>query len=147
METENEVPPENKPAEEDVEMKNVAEDVKEEKTEEAKEEAKEDSAASPLTSIILFFHYQPVNALVIQQNLQLLERAVSTLDPRFTYRVLKMSNLRKLLSAQVLVQAVRQFYPPDHPSVLTLQTLLDKVGAKLCVYIMLTLGIFCNGSR
>jgi hypothetical protein len=52
METENEVPLENKPAEEDVEMKNVAEDVKDEK----KEETKEDPTASPLTSIIPFFH-------------------------------------------------------------------------------------------
>jgi hypothetical protein len=53
METENEVPPENKPAEEDVEMKNAAEDVKDEK----KEETKEDPAASPLTSIIPLFIY------------------------------------------------------------------------------------------
>jgi hypothetical protein len=53
METENEVPPENKPAEEDVEMKNAAEDVKDEK----KEETKEDPTASPLTSIIPFFIY------------------------------------------------------------------------------------------
>jgi hypothetical protein len=52
METESEVPSENKPAEEDVEMKNVAEEVKEEK----KDETKEDSAASPLTSTFLF-HY------------------------------------------------------------------------------------------
>ena len=58
-----------------------------------------------------------------------------------------MSNLRKRLSAQVLVQAVRQFYPPDHPSVLTLETLLDKVGTNLCANTILTLGIFCNGSR
>lgn len=74
------------------------------------------------------------NILVIQQNLQLLERAVSTSDPRFTYRVLKMSNLRKRLSAQVLVQAVRQFYPLDHPSVPALLSLLDKVRVKVCEY-------------
>jgi hypothetical protein len=46
METENEVPPENKPAEEDVEMKNAAD--------EKKEETKEDPTASPLTSTIPF---------------------------------------------------------------------------------------------
>src|SRR5271170_4174701 len=83
----------------------------------------------PVASFVV---YQPVNVLVIQQNLQLLERAVSTSDPRFTYRVLKTSNLRKRLSPQVLVQAVRQFYPPDHPSVPTLQSLLDKVNIKRC---------------
>jgi 26S proteasome regulatory subunit N3 len=64
---------------------------------------------------------------VIKQNLQLLEKAVATLDPRFTYRVLKMSNLRKRLSAEVLVQAVQEVYPQDHPSVPELLNLLDKV--------------------
>src|SRR5277367_6466136 len=65
--------------------------------------------------------------IVIKQNLQLLEKAVSTSDPRFTYRVLKMSNLRKKLSAEVLVQVVREVYPQDHPSVSNLLSLLDKV--------------------
>lgn len=46
METDNQGPAENKPADGDVEMKNAAEDVKEEK----KEETKEDPAASPLAS-------------------------------------------------------------------------------------------------
>jgi len=69
----------------------------------------------------------PLNGLVIKQNLQLLERAVATSDPRFAYRVLKMSNLRKKLSAEVLVQVIREVYPPDHPSVTSLLSLLDKV--------------------
>jgi 26S proteasome regulatory subunit N3 len=64
---------------------------------------------------------------VIKQNLQLLEKAAATLDPRFTHRVLKMSNLRKRLSAEVLVQVVREVYPHDHPSVPELLSLLDKV--------------------
>lgn len=47
METDNQGPAEDKPADGDVEMKNAAEDVKEEKKE---EETKEDPAASPLAS-------------------------------------------------------------------------------------------------
>ena len=49
METENEAPAENKPAEEDVEMKNLAED----ETMEKKDATEEDPTASPLTSITL----------------------------------------------------------------------------------------------
>lgn len=64
---------------------------------------------------------------MIKQNLGLLERAVATSDPRFTYRVLKMSNLRKRLSADVILQVVREVYPSDHPSVSTLLQHLDKV--------------------
>jgi hypothetical protein len=66
-------------------------------------------------------------SLVIKQNLGLLERAVVTSDPRFTYRVLKMSNLRKRLSAEVILQVVREVYPLEHPSVSTLLQHLDKV--------------------
>ena len=47
-----------------------------------------------------------------------------------------MSNLRKRLSAQVLVQAVRQFYPPDHPSVSALLSLLDKVCPVVSEYVV-----------
>jgi 26S proteasome regulatory subunit N3 len=68
-----------------------------------------------------------IRVLVIKQNLQLLERAVSTSDPRFAYRVLKISNLRKRLSPELLVQVVRQVYPPDHPSVPVILSILDKV--------------------
>jgi len=68
--------------------------------------------------------------LVIKQNLGLLERAVATSDPRFTYRVLKMSNLRKCISAEAILQVVREVYPPEHPSVSTLLQYLDKVSTQ-----------------
>jgi 26S proteasome regulatory subunit N3 len=72
---------------------------------------------------------------VIKQNLQLLEKAVSTLDPRFTYRVLKMSNLRKRLSAEVLVQVIREVYPTDHPSVPQLLALLERKVQPLLLFL------------
>jgi len=106
---------------EDIEMKNA--DEHQSKT----EEKKEDTTPSPLTSTPTFIVRTSLTILVIKQNLQLLDRAVNTLDPRFTYRVLKMSNLRKRLSAEVLVQAIREVYPADHPSVSQLLSLLDKV--------------------
>ena len=115
MQTEGDAAPE-KPNE-DVEMKNADEEAKD-------EVPKEDPTASPLTGIA---YNKPLLMIVIKQNLQLLEKAVSTSDPRFTYRVLKMSNLRKRLSTEVLVQVIREVYPPDHPSVSSLLSLLDKV--------------------
>src|SRR5271154_4132298 len=93
---------------EDVEMKNGDDASKEEKKE--GDEPKEDPTASPLTSNRVQIFISLMRILVIKQNLQLLEKAVNTLDPRFTYRVLKMSNLRKRLSAEVLVQVVREVY-------------------------------------
>jgi hypothetical protein len=78
---------------------------------------------------------------VIKRNLQLLEKAVATSDLRFTYRVLKMSNLRKQLSAEVLLQVVREVYPHNHPSVPGLLSLLDKV----CHGFYADAGIIGNG--
>lgn len=69
---------------------------------------------------------------MIKQNLQLLERAVSTSDPRFAYRVLKISNLRKQLSPELLVQVVREVYPPEHPSVPVLLSSLNRVSILQC---------------
>ena len=116
------VPTASEKGNDDVEMKGV-------ETDEKKDDVvppKEDTTASPLQSIIISFSII-TNVSVIKQNLQLLERAVNTSDPRFTYRVLKMSNLRKKLSAEILVQVIREVYPPDHPSVSQLLSLLDKV--------------------
>jgi hypothetical protein len=140
METESVTVPEM--TNEDVEMKNADEEVKEETKEELPKEElpKEDPTASPITGTRVF---NCILTVVIKQNLQLLERAVNTLDPRFTYRVLKMSNLRKRLSAEVLVQAIREVYPPDHPSVASLLSLLSSV-CSCCI--ILILGIF-YGSR
>ena len=52
---------------------------------------------------------------------------MATSDSRFTYRVLKLSNLRKQLTTEILVQVVQEVYPPDHPSVGILLPLLTKV--------------------
>ena len=115
-------------ASEDVEMENAGEE-----TNKQDNVPNEDLATSPVTSTLsfslplLFEFLVHMGYLVIKQNLQLLERAVSTSDPRFAYRVLKISNLRKRLSAELLVQVVREVYPPDHPSVPILLSLLDKV--------------------
>ena len=84
---------------------------------------------------------------VIKQNLQLLERAVNTSDPRFTYRVLKMSNLRKRLSAEVLVQVIQAVYPPDYPSVPRLLSLLDKVVPSTVHLTDAPAGILIHGNR
>jgi hypothetical protein len=65
--------------------------------------------------------------VAIKQNIQLLEKGVTNLDTRIFYRVLKLSNLRKLLSPDVLIQVIRQVYPLNHPSVAQLIALLDKV--------------------
>jgi len=128
MQTDPQAPPTDK-ASGDVEMENAGE-----KTKEQGDAPTEDPTASPVTSTL---PPPPLSLLpelladmgypVIKQNLQLLERAVSTSDPRFAYRVLKISNLRKRLSPELLVQVVREIYPPDHPSVAVLVSLLDKV--------------------
>jgi len=65
--------------------------------------------------------------VAIKQNIQLLDKAVATSDSRFTYRVLKLSNLRKQLTTEILIQVVQEVYPPDHASVGVLLPLLTKV--------------------
>jgi len=48
----------------------------------------------------------------IKGNIQLIERAVSTLEPRFTLRVLRsITTLRKKLDASVLREAIDFSYP------------------------------------
>lgn len=58
----------------------------------------------------------PTPLAVIKSNIQLVERAVSTLEPRFTHRVLRsLNSLRKKLNANVLKDAAAEIYPkgPD----------------------------------
>lgn len=48
----------------------------------------------------------------IKANLALLDRAVSTVEPRFTVRVLRnLTGLRKKLNADNLREAVASYYP------------------------------------
>ncbi|OBZ67607.1 putative 26S proteasome regulatory subunit rpn3 [Grifola frondosa] len=84
----------------DVEMKPV-----DEKTEQEREEKKEEkpSPASPVAEI--------------KANIALIERAVSTLEPRFAHRVLRsLTSLRKRLDDKVLRDAVEEVYITDSPT-------------------------------
>lgn len=54
----------------------------------------------------------PTPVAEIKSNAALIERAVSTLEPRFTHRVLRsLTTLRKRLDAAVLKEAVTALYP------------------------------------
>lgn len=78
----------------DVEMKPVDDKTKEKQTEETK--------PAPLP---------PSPVAEIKSNLALIERGVSTLEPRFTNRVLRtLTGLRKKLTVGVLRDAIEQVY-------------------------------------
>ena len=48
----------------------------------------------------------------IKSNIMLIERAVSTLEPRFTHRVLRsLTHLRRRLNHRVLREAIAEVYP------------------------------------
>lgn len=86
----------------DVEMKPVDDKPKEEKEEEKPkdEDAKETKPVPPT----------PVAE--IKANVALIDRAVATLEPRFTHRVLRtLTSLRKRLDDKVLRDAVTELYP------------------------------------
>ena len=67
----------------------------------SKADAKDDVATPPLS---------PVSE--IKSNVTLIERAVSTLEPRFTIRVLRsLTALRKRLDDKALCDAISEVYP------------------------------------
>ena len=67
----------------------------------SKTDAKDDVATPPLL---------PVSE--IKSNVTLIERAVSTLEPRFTIRVLRsLTALRKRLDDKALCDAISEVYP------------------------------------
>lgn len=79
----------------DVEMKPVDEK-KEEKT------VEEEKKPIPLTP-----------TAEIKANIALIERAVATLEPRFTHRVLRsLNHLRKRLDDKILRDAINESYVP-----------------------------------
>jgi 26S proteasome regulatory subunit N3 len=89
----------------DVEMKPAEEktkdDKKEEKKDEKKEEGKKEETKPP-----------PSPVADIKSNIALIERAVSTLEPRFTHRVLRtLTSLRKRIDDKVLRDAIEELYP------------------------------------
>jgi 26S proteasome regulatory subunit N3 len=68
----------------------------------AKEAEKKDDQEKPTP---------PTPAAEIKSNLALIERAVSTLEPRFTHRVLRtLTALRKRIDASVLREALEEAY-------------------------------------
>ncbi|KAI0035430.1 PCI domain-containing protein [Vararia minispora EC-137] len=84
------------------------------KTEDAKQAAKKEDKEKPTPIIVT-----PV--VEIKSNAVLIERAVSTLEPRFTLRVLRsLAALRKRLDNKVLRDAVSEIYPKDSSTKSTL---------------------------
>jgi 26S proteasome regulatory subunit N3 len=88
----------------DVEMK-PADDKK--KTGDKQEDEKPEEKKEP----------PPTPVQEIKTNVALIERAVSTLEPRFTHRVLRsLTSLRKKLDDLILRDAVQENYPKGrHP--------------------------------
>lgn len=87
----------------DVEMK-AADKAKGDKKDEKKEDAKEEEkkVVKP----------PPTPVAEIKSNVSLIERAVSTLEPRFTHRVLRtLTALRKRIDDKVLRDAIEELYP------------------------------------
>ncbi|KAF8814743.1 PCI-domain-containing protein [Phlegmacium glaucopus] len=81
----------------DVEMKPAEDKLSDKKN----EEDQKPSPPSPVTEI--------------KNNVALLERAVSTLEPRFTHRVLRtLTALRKRINDTVLREAIESIYPKDN---------------------------------
>ncbi|CAG8689209.1 10895_t:CDS:2, partial [Racocetra fulgida] len=63
----------------------------------------------------------------LRQNFTLLERAVSTIESRFTTRVLRTTaSIRKRLTADLLAQAIRDIYPKDSTDKVRLLNYLGK---------------------
>nr|ASF90209.1 hypothetical protein SPAR04377 [Bartheletia paradoxa] len=66
----------------------------------------------------------------VKHNLVLLERAVSTVEPRFTARVLRtITSLRKRVDGEILSKAVEESYPKDSASKSLLLSFLPSSGS------------------
>lgn len=66
-----------------------------------KDEKKEEETKTP-----------PSPVADIKSNIALIERAVSTLEPRFTHRVLRtLTSLRKRIDEKVLRDTIEELYP------------------------------------
>jgi 26S proteasome regulatory subunit N3 len=89
----------------DVEMKPADDKAKGEKKSEEKDEEKDAEAKPP-----------PTPVADIKSSILLIERAVSTLEPRFTHRVLRtLTSLRKRIDDKVLRDAIEELYPKGGP--------------------------------
>ncbi|KAJ3509551.1 hypothetical protein NMY22_g16253 [Coprinellus aureogranulatus] len=99
----------------DVEMK----DDHNKKAEDAKQKAEEETKPEPLTP-----------AAEIKQNAAQIERAVSTLEPRFTHRVLRsLTALRKKVDEGALRTAVDGLYSKDSETKKTLLSWLPEASS------------------
>lgn len=84
----------------DVEMKPLDDKSKDDEKDESDEKAKTETKKPPLT---------PVEE--IKANAALIDRAVATLEPRFTHRVLRtLTSLRKRLDDKLLRDAIVEIY-------------------------------------
>ena len=90
----------------DVEMKSANPKAEEQvKPEGEKPGDKKEEKNAPLTP--------PSVAAEIKANISFIERGVTTLEPRFTHRVLRtLTALRKRLNGEVLRDAISEIYPP-----------------------------------
>lgn len=85
----------------DVEMKPTDSKPKDGKKDGEKEEKKEAAPPPP----------PPTPEAEIKANIALIERAVATLEPRFTHRVLRtLATLRKRIDEKVLRNAISEVY-------------------------------------
>lgn len=85
----------------DVEMKPVDEKPKDEKEGSSEDKEKTETKKVP-----------PTPLEEIKANAALIDRAVSTLEPRFTHRVLRtLTSLRKRVDNKVLRDAIIEVYP------------------------------------
>lgn len=86
----------------DIEMKPIDETKKEEVKKDGEDKKEPEKKKQPPTVLD-----------ELKTNVVLIERAVSTLEPRFTLRVLRtLASLRKKLDDKILVEAVEQVYSP-----------------------------------
>ena len=67
----------------------------------------------------------------LKANFTLLERSVASFDSSFTLRVLRSLNtLRRRLTPQILSKVIQDTYPKNHPSLVTLDSVLHPIFAK-----------------
>lgn len=115
------------PSGEDVQMKDTQEDKAAEKGDasgdvEMGDDSKGDAGANDKKE-------DPVitTSNEIKQNFNLLERAVTLFDARFTLRVLRsLASLRRKITPEILAKVIKECYPSEHPSI---AGLLSTIGA------------------
>jgi 26S proteasome regulatory subunit N3 len=63
---------------------------------------------------LLYTYTHTVSTLEIKRNFSLLERAVETIEARFTTRVLRtLPSIRRRLTSDILAQVISDYYGPS----------------------------------